>query len=212
MAKILKAPAGNYHLDKMILSVNSLIFQHLLTWDPVIIYGIIFAAMTFEGEIFLFTAAFLVSQGFLSLEMTFWTILIGVMIGDFLWYWLGHKINHSNNRLSRWLVKATGRLDDHLLTKPLRTLFISKFIYGFHHLILARAGVLKLKFKEFIKDDFISNLSWIFIVGGLGYLSGASFIFIRRYFKFAEYTLLAGLAIFLLADFFVVKYGLKKKI
>ncbi len=175
-------------------------------------YGIIFVSMIFEGEVFLFTAAFLAAQKFLGLTPTFLSVLAGVTFGDSLWYWLGHKINHSDNRFSRWLVKKTGQIDDHLLKSPLRTILISKFIYGIHHLILARAGVLKLKFKEFFKDDLIANLAWVFIIGGLGYISGASFIFVKRYLKFAEYSLILGLALFFILDFLVVKYGLKKKI
>ena len=167
--------------------------------------------MIFEGEIFLFTAAFLASQGFLRTDLTFSALFIGVLAGDSLWYLLGHKINHSNRRLSQWLVKATGRFDDHLLSNPLRTLFISKFIYGAHHLVLTRAGVLKLKFKEFFKDNLIANLAWVFIVGGLGYISGASFVFVKHYLKFAEYALILGLALFFILDFLVVRYGLKKK-
>ena len=196
----------------MTFNVNSLVFQHLLPLDPLIIYGIIFASMIFEGEIFLFTAAFLAAQGFLDTGATFLALFAGVMMGDSLWYLLGYKINHSNKRLSRWLIKATGRFDDHLLKKSLRTIFISKFIYGVHHLVLARAGVLKIKFKEFFKDDLIANLAWIFLIGGLGYLSGASFVFVKHYLKFAEYLLVLGLALFFILDFLVVKYGLKKKI
>lgn len=191
--------------------VNSLVLHYITHWRP-LAYGVIFFGMIFEGDIFLFTAAFLASQKFLGIAPTLLSLFGGVLLGDSLWYLLGYKINHSDTRIGRWLVKATGRLDEHLLKNPLRTIFISKFIYGIHHLILARAGVLKLKYKEFFKDDIISNLGWIAIVGGLGYLSGASFIYIKRYLRFAEYALVLGLILFLVSDYFISKYGLEKKI
>lgn len=191
--------------------VNTLVLHYIASWKP-LAYGIIFVSMIFEGEIFLFTAAFLVAQRLLSPEFTFLAVFGGVLAGDSLWYWLGHKLNHSDNRFSRWLVKKTGQIDDHLSNNPLRTIFISKFIYGIHHLILVRAGVLKLKFKEFFKDDFIANLVWVFLIGGIGYLSGASFVLVRHYFKFVEYGLIFGLIIFFTLNYFIAKYELKKKI
>lgn len=172
----------------------------------------IFAAMIFEGEIFLFAAAFLASQGFLNLELTFLAIFAGATAGDSFWYWLGHKINHTDTCVSRWLVSRTGQFDDHLMNNSLRTIFISKFVYGAHHLMMVRAGVIKLRFKEFFKDDFLANLAWVVIIGGLGCLSGASFRYIKHYLKFTEYALFLGLVAFLAIDFLVGKYGLKKKI
>ena len=172
----------------------------------------IFVSMIIEGEVFLLAATFLASQGFLNPELTFLAVFGGVTAGDSLWYYLGHRINHSNAYFGRWLVKKTGQFDEHLLNNSLRTIFISKFVYGAHHFILARAGVLKLKFKEFLKDDFIANLAWTVIIGGLGYLSGASFQYIKHYLKFTEYALFIGLAAFFILDFLVGKYGLKKKI
>lgn len=191
--------------------MNSLIFHYLPFWGPAI-YIFIFAAMILEGEIFLFAAAFLASQGFLSPELTFLAIFGGVTAGDSLWYWLGHKINHSDTCFSRWLVKKTGQFDDHIISNSLRTLFISKFAYGAHHFIVARAGVLKLRFRKFLKHDFLANLVWVAVIGSLGYLSGASFQYVKHYLKFTEYALILGVAIFFIADFLIGRYGLKKKI
>ncbi len=199
------------HFHPIHFQVDSLVLHYIVFWKP-LAYVILFFAMIVEGETFLFTAAFLAAQGFLDKELTFFFLFAGVQLGDSLWYWLGHKINHSDNRFSRWLVKVTGPFDEHLEQNTLRTLFISKFIYGFHHFILARAGVLKIKFDEFVKYDLLSNLAWIVIVGGLGYLSGASFLLMKHYLKFAEYALILGLAIFLTLDLLIVKFGLRKKI
>lgn len=191
--------------------MNSLLFHYLPLLGPAV-YLFIVAAMIIEGEIFLFAAAFLASQGFLSPELTFLAIFGGVMMGDSCWYWLGHKINHSDTCVSRWLIKKTGQFDEHLLNNSLRTIFISKFVYGAHHLMMMRAGVIKLKFREFFKDDFVANLVWVFIIGGLGYLSGASFQYTRHYLKFTEYALALGVVLFFVVDFLIGKYGLKKKI
>lgn len=119
--------------------MNSLVFHYL----PLLglgVYIAIFAAMVLEGEIFLFATAFLASQGFLIPELAFLAIFGGVTIGDSLWYLLGYKINNSETRVSRWLVKKTGQFDEHLMKDSFKTLFISKFIYGAHHFILSWRG------------------------------------------------------------------------
>jgi len=56
--------------------------------------------MIFEGDIFLFTAAFLVSRGILDLGQTLIVILTGETVGDSLWYWFGRKLNHSQNKIT----------------------------------------------------------------------------------------------------------------
>lgn len=106
----------------------------------------------------------------------------------------------------------TAPFDGHILESPFRIVFISKFIYNMHHIVLMRSGILKLPYKKFVRYDFFSSLIWIAIVGGLGYFSGVSFNLVKRNLKFAEFALLGGLAIFLLLEFAVVKLGLKKKL
>lgn len=192
------------------IEVNSLVFQYILLWKP-IAYGILFFAMIIEGEIFLFTAGFLASQGFIDPAITFLVLFFGVQLGDSLWYLLGYKINHSDTKIGRWLVRITGQFDEHLTNSTLRTIFISKFIVGFHHFLLARAGVLKIKYNEFFKDDFVANIAWLAIVGGLGFLSGASFVLVKEYLKFAEIALALGLFVFFILDYLVIK-NLKKKL
>lgn len=184
---------------------------HYLIFFKSLAYAFFFIAMVVEGDIFLFTAGFLFSRGFLDGEPLFLALFSGTLVGDSLWYWFGYKLNHSKNRLSQWLIRVTDHLDQHLIQNPLRTLFISKFIYSMHHLILGRAGVLKLNYKKFLKYDFVSTAAWIIIVGGLGYLSGASFDFIKSYLKFAEYALVIFLVLFLIAERLIIKYRLKKR-
>jgi len=190
---------------------DTLVLHYIVYWKP-LAYGILFLGMVFEGDIMLFTAGFLVSEAFLDPLPTFIVLYVGVLIGDSLWYWLGHRIGCSRWCVNRWITKISGPIDNHLLERPLHTIFISKFMYNFHHLVLIKAGILKLKFKKFFKNDIISSLGWIAIVGGLGYLSGASFALIKNYLKYAEIVLLLALAVFFLLNYLIVKYELKKKL
>jgi membrane-associated protein len=191
--------------------IDSLVLHYIAFWKP-LAYAILFFGMIIEGEAFLFIAAFLSAQGFLDTGAALFFLFTGVQLGDSFWYWLGHKINHSDTRVGRWLVKLTGPFDGHLKEKTLRTIVLSKFIVGFHHFILARAGVLKINFYKFLKYDFFSNIIWIAIVGGLGYFSGTYFLLVKHFFRFAEYGLIGGLLFYFILNFLVVKYSIKKKL
>lgn len=168
---------------------------YLLMWRP-LGYILVFIGMIFEGDIFLFTAAFLTHQQFFDARAMFLTAFSGVFFGDMFWYWIGVRFNGSSHFLNRWVHKLAKPFDRHLLETPLRAIFFSKFAYGVHHALLVRAGALGIKIRDFMKVDIIATLTWMSIVGGLGYVSSASLGTVKHYLRFTEFAF--GLALILL--------------
>lgn len=195
----------------MALIADPFFYERIIFWKP-FGYYLIFLGMALEGDISLFLTGFLVSQGFFNFGEAVLILFVGALVGDSFWYCLGQWVNHSNNFASRWISRFTKSFDSHLINSPKRTIFISKFIYGFNHLMLARAGILGLRFKEFFKDDLLATVVWIFLVGGFGFLSGASFYLFKHYLHFIERALLLGLGSFFVLEFMIVKFGLRKKL
>ena len=188
--------------------METLLFQYLLLWKP-LGYFLIFIGLALEGDAALFIASFLTYHRFFDIGKFFLAAFSGSMVGDVLWYWLGYKINHS----SSFINKITNRIkfaDDHLINRLSRTIFISKFIYGTHHLAILRAGALNINLKKLIKYNFLPTLIWILLIGGLGYLFGASFILIKKYVRFVEIGLLIALALFFIIERFIKKRSEKK--
>ncbi len=182
--------------------------QYLTLWEP-LGYFLIFIGLAIEGDTALFIASFLTYHGFFDLGKFFLAAFSGALIGDILWYWLGRRANNS----SSFVNKITSRVkfaDDHLINKLHRTIFISKFIYGIHHLVMMRAGALNIDLKKVIKYNFLPTLIWILAIGGLGYLSGASFSIIKKYVHFIEVGLLIALALFFIIQRFIKKRSEKK--
>ncbi len=138
-------------------------------------------------------------------------VVTGTLMGDLFWYALGRRIGDHTNAdsgisfVARWAEKIAAPLDAHLLDRPRRTIFISKFAYGFHHALLVRLGMLRFPWRKLIKLDFIASVLWIFIVGGLGYFSGAAFFASKRYLRFVEAGVLLSLVFFLAVEHFVIK-------
>ncbi|MBI3335351.1 MAG: VTT domain-containing protein [Candidatus Portnoybacteria bacterium] len=175
--------------------MESLLAHYILFWRP-LGYSLVFLGMIFEGDILLFTVSFLTHQGFFDVGDMFFTILGGVLVGDLFWYWVGFRFHKHPIFLNKWVHRVAQPFDSHLTHRTFRTILLSKFAYGIHHGILMRAGALKVNITRFVKDDFTSTLVWIFAVGGLGYISSASFAAVKHYLRFTEFALLLALFMF----------------
>ncbi len=184
--------------------MDSLILSYLNYWEP-LGYIIVFLGMMFEGDTFLFIASFLAHEGAFQIFPLFITALWGMILGDNLWYSLGFKLQNSDSWLVRWAEKVSGPFDEHLKNNPLRTIFIAKFTYGMNRAIILRAGTLKIKWQDLEKSDILATISWMFIVGGLGYFSSASFVYVKHYLRYGEIALLLGLIIFFGLEYLITK-------
>lgn len=182
-----------------------------LSLSPGIAYALIFLLMTFEGDIVVFTSFFLLHQGVLGWYGTLGAIVAGFFLGDVLWFLLGRKPDEHSpliNRIHAFAERATSRFDEHLETRTFRTIFFSKFAYGLHHVLLLRAGMRNIPFKKFLWCDVRASLVWIAIVGGLGYLGGASFALVRQRLQIVELAILAFI-VFLVCEK-AIAYTMKK--
>ncbi len=180
----------------------------------IIAYPVIFVLMMIEGDAVIFASFFLIFSGILDPATTFLVIFFGAIIGDTLWYHVG-LTSEPKNKISLWILngssKLTSKFDDHIKDRPFRTVFISKFTYGLHHLILLRAGIIKSNFRKFIEIDILATVVWIIIVGSLGYASGASFELVKHKLEHFEIGVLAAVFIFIILGEIVSRI-LRKKI
>lgn len=189
-----------------------MILHHYLVAHQMLGYAIIFFGMIIEGDILLFTAGFLTHQGYFDIGPVLILVFLGAIIGDSIWYVLGKLISEKELflKVKKFIEKATSPFDAHLKNRPVRTLFISKFAYGLCKPIILKAGTIKISFEKFIKTDLAATFMWIFLVGGLGYLSSASFLAVRHYLKYTELSLFLGIAIFILISYVVTKISKKE--
>lgn len=185
---------------------------HLLIEWKEYIFLILFVGMVFEGDLLLFSSAFLASQDYLSVNILTFVIFSGVMFGDSLWYCFGHILYQKFSFFRRLLDKIPPRYDKHIFDRPFRTFLISKFTYNMHHPILLRAGTINLDFKVFLKNDFKATVAWFVVVGGLGYLSGSYFFIVRNYLKYAEILLFILVLALFLIEYFIISRKLKQSL
>ncbi|MBI4121622.1 MAG: VTT domain-containing protein [Candidatus Ryanbacteria bacterium] len=178
-------------------SLNGFLFLHYLFAVEPLIYIGAFLGMVVEGEAALFAAAFIAEEGMLNPLLMWFVLVAGTVVGDALWYKLGKYVAQRRPRISAWIAHATKLFEHRLEARPMQTLFITKFVYGIHHLIVMRAGALNINLRTMLKNDCASSAIWVTLVGGIGYFSGTWFALARQYVRFAEVGLLIGLLLFL---------------
>lgn len=164
-------------------------------------YALTFLGMLIEGDTILFAVAFLTHRGLFRLWPMVTVICSGVFLGDLLWYWLGKRSGQASPLFRRWIARGAILFDRHLQQRPFRTIFLSKFTYGFNRLVLVRAGASGLPVAGFLRSDTLASFFWVLTVGGFGFFSSASFSLVKRYLKFAELALLAGIVLLLLFEY-----------
>ena len=175
------------------------------------VYALVFLGVVLEGDAVVFGAMFLARQGYFDLESIITVIFIAGLLSNGVWYWIGLRLSVVSVWIAHWMNRLGGSLDDHLRKRLLRTIFISKFAYGLHHLVLMRAGALKISFAAYFKDTAIATVVWLFAIGSLGYLSSGSFHFIKRSLHVVEVVMLLAVMVFLCGERLVSKF-LRKKI
>ncbi len=164
--------------------------MHFLDNYRALVYFVIFLAMIIEGDIILFAAFFLAHYGRLDLATVVVVSVLGVTIGNVLWYRFGRYLEKIDF-IERRAQKFTFLIDRQLERNPFRMIFLSKFTYGLHHLTIMRAGAVKdINFIQYFKRDFFATLIWIAVIGGLGYAFSASILLIKYYFRSAQIVIL----------------------
>lgn len=188
---------------------QSLFLSYLVIWKP-LGYILAFLGMVFEGDGVLFTVAFLTAEGFFDVGDMLVVVLLSVIFGDTLWYWIGRKYVVAFPRVVGWVDRFAKPFDRHLLDRPTRTLLLTKFVYGAHHAVLIRAGMFQMDFKKFIKSDLLSISVWVAVIGGLGYFSSFSLAYEKKYLRYAEIALLIGLVLFFVVEHYIKKISQKE--
>jgi membrane protein DedA with SNARE-associated domain len=137
-------------------------------------YIALFVGSFLEGESFLIAAAFLAKRGYLNLYLVMLVALAGAYLGDVALYYLGRKrgvaILLKFPQARRYYPKVK-RLFNRF---GIWAIFITRYLYGLRFASAAFLGLVKMKRGEFLPFAFLSCMVWAVVMGGLGYIFGAS--------------------------------------
>lgn len=188
------------------------LFVHFLElWRP-LGYVLAFVGIAIEGDIVLFIVAILAHQGFFDIGDILMVSCAAALFGDLMWYRLGYHLSQWFPKFHERVARIAKPFDNHLQSKPLRTLFISKFTYGIHRVVLLRAGVLGISPLRFLKMDAPLVLMWAVIIIAIGYLTSLSISAFRHYLRFVQIIIFLSVVIFFLVWRYIVTPRFTKRL
>ena len=150
-------------------TVNLLIA--LIEHHQVLAYFVIFFGLIFEGEVVLISTGILAHLGALNIWFAVCFVLCGGFIKTILGYYIGtliHKRWHETKFL-KYIEKRVDNIMPNFREKPFWSIFISKFIIGFNHIVIIFAGYLKVNYKKYLKAEISATLIWAPLLLSLGY-------------------------------------------
>lgn len=187
------------------------IFLHNLANGGPLIYILIFIALFLEGEVVLFTAAFLVHQGYIKFSVLLPVAYAGVIIGDIIWYRFGLVIEEHFSSLKRRMARLMGPLDGLITKKAFHSIIIAKFAYGLNHPAIIRFAQNRFPLRRFVKIDLVAAVIWLAVILTLGYLASVSTVAVKHYLKYAEVGIVAGVLVMLTLTHLISKRVMEKK-
>jgi len=179
---LLKDFRGAIQEEKEFINISSNKFQ-MITFDLIrsfaeahryLGYAILFFGMLVEGETFLMAYGILAHLKAFDWGDTFIIAFISVIISDIFWYHLGLflKERFPNSKFLNISEKRVKKYFPDFENKPVKSLFMSKFIAGTNHATLMLVGLLKIDFKYFLKLQIIISFIWVTFFLTLGFFFG----------------------------------------
>jgi len=173
----------------------------------------IFLGSFFFAESVILAASFLSAQGLWSFLTVFIFALLGTLLSDFFWYFLGIrflKATRQWNLCRRAYNEISNILDKITKGKHFLALLFIKFLYGTRFLIIVYLAMRKIPFRKFVIYDTIGTTLWLLVIIPVGWLAGKGMYQIISIYRNFTYTVF-GLILFLIA-FKTIERLLRKKI
>ena len=178
-------------------------------------YAILLPIAFIEGPLIMIFSGVLYRLGYFDFFPLYFTLLIGDLLSDFLWYYLGY-------RATRPMIKKYGHwfsINEEVFQKiealfhrhKNKILFLSKITMGFGFAIatLIIAGASKVPFKNYAILNLLGGLFWTAFLIGFGYFFGHLYSLIGEQFRIVT---LVTTAIFVLGILYGVRRNLRERL
>lgn len=167
-------------------------------------YAFIFFGTFFEGELVVIASAFLARFGVINFWLAMLICYLGTVSGSNFWYVVGKyggmELLHKHGKYFGINEARVQKAHDFFAKYGVRTIFLSRFVFGVRLTSSLIAGSSEMDEKKFLEANLSGAAVWLIIVGSLGYLFGKSLKTVELLVKRTETTLLilAVLAIIIL--------------
>lgn len=175
-------------------------------------YLVLFPLAAFEGPVISLIVGFLVSVGQFDFLPAYAVLLLGDIIPDTFYYYIG-RLGDKKNLVRKYASKK-GIISQNIpLLKKLwhdhgkKTMFLGKLAYGLSTPFLISAGLVKMPYKKFISYAVPVSFFQYFVLLTAGYYLGSSYQAAEKYFKIGGYVFAGLLIVFVIAYVIFIKYA-----
>lgn len=160
-------------------------------------YLLLFPIAIMEGPIISVIAGFLVSLGIFNLFIVYAIIVVGDILGDAFWYFLGRYGGNwrYTEPIKRFFKLTPERIDatrEKFHTHRYKMMMASKLVHGVGSAGLFTAGLVRVPYTTFAITCLTVTLGQAAFLVGLGYFFGEAYEVIGQYL---DYFAAAGLVV-----------------
>ena len=170
--------------------------------------------LPFPEDATLILTGFLVAQNVIKPVQTFLAVYSGLLISDFLLYWVGKKYGRMlvlHKRFRKIISpEQLSRLEEKFKRRGVWVVLIGRHFLGLRAQIFLVAGVMRMSAIKFLLADGATSLFTIGLMGGIGYAGGNSVEILKKNVKRIEHIAILIFAI-LFTAWIVYKYFKRQK-
>jgi len=188
--------------------------ENMTQTDPFLVYGAVLLLTIVEGPIISIICGLLYKLGFFPFIPIFITLILGDLIGDGIWYFVGKHYGMAFiNRFGRY-VGVNGdsieKVKDVFHKQKERILILSKMTngLGLSMAVLLTAGMVRIPFMKYIYLNAIGEIIWTGMLVMVGYFFGQWYIQIDTWMGRIGFI---GIFIFVIIIFLQIKKSFNKK-
>ena len=170
--------------------------------------------LPFPEDATLILTGFLVAQNVIKPVQMFLAVYSGLLISDFLLYWVGKKYGRMlvlHKRFRKIISpEQLSRLEEKFKRRGVWVVLIGRHFLGLRAQIFLVAGVMRMSAIKFLLADGATSLFTIALMAGIGYAGGNSVEILKKNVKRIEHIAVLIFAV-LFTAWIVYKYFKTKK-
>ncbi len=175
-------------------------------------YVFIFIGMFFLGESVFFPALYLAFRGTLHVATVIELMVAAAMLSDLVWYTIGRAMPRTTT--IRLMGGRAAGIMEHIasffMTHRLKTLFLSKFVYGTRTVVQVLSGMYKTPFVPYMIVNILGIISLAAAILTLAYITNSTLAALTTTVHSLEIGFLVLIAI-LACVFIFIRHAILRK-
>ncbi len=178
-------------------------------------YAVLFPIAAFEGPIVSLVIGYLIYLGYLSFLPSFAILILGDLIPDTIYYYIG-RLGNKKDFIKKYSSNLRFIADNFTIIEklwrdhPQKTMFLSKLAYGLSTPFLISAGLVNMTYKKFCSCAIPVTILQYAVIMMIGYYLGHSYELASKYIQYTGILIAIILVVFVTIYISLSKYARKK--